>query len=984
MAIAGDQTPDGTMSDDMWLDRLPSHPIFSFASTLDDEINVVAMAIRNTDVLVARGNELRMASLLEVKHGGDGASNHSIRSYRRLRASKLDFAIEILIVNPTGKLLAVVGSHQVVVVVLPRSGALTHGLQGTSAMDTVVDINVKAAAVGSFYHHVSLGNRARIAGAQWHPWGSVGKSLLIMTRDGVLREYDAEDVEEPAQTLYLFDRQQNVDAGPVYNLGDESVMHDRLRHLRSRSRSQTPIRSLAGDRARRSTSRLAFDDNSDSGDETMDNDFDKTFHTASGSLGNMGTKDRKVVSFTLALDLRSTAEEEKTSTAHDWSPLTVYALCSTGDVYALCPFLPKEATIPSSYLHSLASFVRLHQTSIANADVDDVAEAQSNATAARFVAALLKEASSQRSTRVRASTPQKPRRAMSATPMSVDLDDEMERHADEMDDLVNVRNPVHISQSQPVAQGPFLLTPAPHELSEDREANATDIFFAHYTEGKTAGVNVIGIASDDGRVDICLALDPVRPRWLAERSVSRTRSQASRKTGRYALSDSEDEEDQQSLNAINATANAMENLPTLLVYETIDLDLLSIAGDSFEAKENFLSRSAVRLLLDPLYPDTVYVRHTAGVHAIRFGRWANDLATVLQAGSTTEGNMQLQRMLHQSTPSDVIFLVSTIAKNGQQGQPNPITSVCVVTDIYLCYSLLALASSGSLIALELSLRVEDDSIYEDAREGDVSRIFTSKALEDEKETLYSSLLDQTGGAFDAPDLFKPARTAPSLPKTIARANGQAELRVTPDTLRTLASTVQTLRGRVRDIVHAGNTVQARLELQMEELKRQLGKIAQIHDRLNKGQQSKSIAGRVKAIMERQTTIAKRSDRLLQRLIESHSPELSAQEINWLAEMQRLEAQLGAKQSGADTEDDTISSRMQALRHQIEQVKRQVEERERDGGDTTNEQQAPMFSTKQLRDVEAMLAAQSQVLDSDRTKILHLNTLVRRHVRGVRS
>ena len=100
------------------------------------------MAIRNSDLFVSFGKELRMTSLLEAKH------EFARQSYKRLTSKSLDFSIQRLLVNPIGNLLAVVGSHKVVVVVIPRSSQQS-------------DIPVKASIVGSFYHHERIGGISR-------------------------------------------------------------------------------------------------------------------------------------------------------------------------------------------------------------------------------------------------------------------------------------------------------------------------------------------------------------------------------------------------------------------------------------------------------------------------------------------------------------------------------------------------------------------------------------------------------------------------------------------------------------------------------------------------------------------------------------------------------------------------------------------------------------------------------------------------------
>lgn len=96
----------------------------------------------------------------------------------------------------------------------------------------------------------------------WHPWGEAGSTLLVMTVDGKLREYDVSlDPEEPSKT---------VDFVPEKKRG----------------------------------AFIAQDDS-----------------------------EREVASFIFGKGKA------------DWGPLTIYALMRSGDVYAVCPYLPTHAYV---------------------------------------------------------------------------------------------------------------------------------------------------------------------------------------------------------------------------------------------------------------------------------------------------------------------------------------------------------------------------------------------------------------------------------------------------------------------------------------------------------------------------------------------------------------------------------------------------------------------------------------------------------------
>ncbi|EJD53549.1 hypothetical protein AURDEDRAFT_80006 [Auricularia subglabra TFB-10046 SS5] len=141
------------------------------------------MCVREADIILAAGAQLRM-----VPVQGDLASK---KSYNALDAPDLGFAVYQLLPSPNGKLLAVAGLHQVVVVVLPRPGYWKSESQRVA---------VKSLTLGE-RHHKRKGS-PRVVKLDWHSWGEHGATLLVGTADGVVREYDAsQNPDEPQQTI---------------------------------------------------------------------------------------------------------------------------------------------------------------------------------------------------------------------------------------------------------------------------------------------------------------------------------------------------------------------------------------------------------------------------------------------------------------------------------------------------------------------------------------------------------------------------------------------------------------------------------------------------------------------------------------------------------------------------------------------------------------------------------------------------------------
>ncbi len=104
---------------------------------------------------------------------------------------RIPFAITSIHVNPTGKLLAVVGLSQVHICIFPRASAgvsvsvsVSVSAAGRIGELAAHSVDAKAIPLGSFYHNEGS---ERIAKVDWHPWAQGGASLLVLTEDGILR-----------------------------------------------------------------------------------------------------------------------------------------------------------------------------------------------------------------------------------------------------------------------------------------------------------------------------------------------------------------------------------------------------------------------------------------------------------------------------------------------------------------------------------------------------------------------------------------------------------------------------------------------------------------------------------------------------------------------------------------------------------------------------------------------------------------------------
>lgn len=964
------------------------------------------MSVRGTDLIAVVDNEVRIASLVDVKAS---ASNQSIVpscssstklpsscSYKVLvpgQGIKIGFDIRSLSINPTGKLLACVGDSQITLMVLPRSGYMKH-------VDR--EIVCRTVPIAPYYH--SAHSETSVAKVDWHPWGENGTSLLVLTEDGLLREYDvAKDTAEPQQTASFVPVQAR------------SVIQ------RSRSRSATPGLASHPDAFSAGHGIRSFGLSAEDDDATT---------AVSFTLCVANTPSPRSTSFDQEADRTWAEEATRSNSPADWSPLTMFGLMKNGDVWALCPFIPKSATVPAAYIHNLAKLASYRANTIESQQTSHVD------TQLRYVNSLLKQASKDSANHVgersRSVTPAPERMTQSRSTSAMNLDEltdsprasaQLEQAAQGIEQVQNGPVRLHppswsyrqdISQGgsakkAPRPQGPFLLKPAPVELCDQRESMACDLVWTWLTDESSSaessaavtGLGALSIVGHDGRVDVALLFESVEAAWDAPSSKYRPaarRQSKSRKTNRYGLSDTEDEADE--LQAL--TLEDRDTLPCLLVYETIDLGMLDTALDngvsSHSAASDLLrgkmSCNKPCFVRDPLYGDTIYVYHVFGAQCLGFATWvpkllqalnlpsqdqldntAGDETSVVQSESREQA---LAKMLHYGYNTEVVWIVNTVAPESGTGlDMNPVTAVSILSDVYLSYAFLGLTADLQLVGVELSLRVDLDALDLAATREASLTVGATDTIDGQKP--YVSLLGD-GPAFQPPRMFALSAGVQGLPQHPRRAalsgtSTKSELEITPDLLRALGKTVETYRHEIRDVVSAGNAVQARLDLQVREMTRQLDKLNSIRLRCQDLGSKGMLGERVAKIAATQLQLVARIDRALQRLMDSHEPSLSMYEKKWFQELERIADEVGISRTDArafkvDTKSNrkSLSAKAELLSHQLSLLRPQMAALHAQDGP----QQHGLLGGEQLKKVEKLLSNQAAMLAEAKQKVSQLN------------
>ncbi|KAI0750939.1 hypothetical protein C8Q80DRAFT_1335569 [Daedaleopsis nitida] len=811
-------------SEQDWDELLTNHPMFSLPksvsgpsgkgelsldlslSSLPDFVNLdpvddnptpsgrrQAVAIKDADLIVAVGSEIRITSLGDSK----GTRGTSQKSYKILHTPNVRFEIHQVALNPNGKLLAVAGAFQVAVIVLPRIGF-------NKLVTATVDC--KSFQVGQYHHAAETS--APVAKIDWHPWGQGGSTLLVMTTDGRLREYDiSADADEPQQTL--------------------SFVPDR----------------------RMSNSYIADD-----------------------------AADREVASFAFGKGRA------------DWGPLTVYAVMKSGDIYAICPYMPKNSSVPSSYVHALECYVAAKQEYLSNSTNGDAASSDSLTTLYdyqhKYVSALLKQLP--------------PGTAWPATNRVVP-----------MHPPTTIKNPR-------ARQGPFLLQPAPRGLAGGEGGDATDIVYmsfgddaAEESDGETERLGLILVASQEGKVDLFLDVEKVEARWEQKQHPSR-------------------------------------DLPMLATYESIDLGILSTLRKSSPSLLDLVKGNHPVFQLDPIHDDALYVYHAFGVHALHLGSLLKGLAILLRDGNESDNNGSgLEASLETVKNTEVHPILLTFSV--EQQSSTPVIGVAIPNDVYLTYSMFILTSSMRMSVFPLTLR-SDSSVVAETRVPSPEKkppaiapppASSSKSLFNSKpkpEPAPSSAL--TSKASPTPPEGPPAYVSLlsaepwAIPPAIARPTGlpgnprlslpkppggsAGEMVLTPDTLRYLGTTVEKISSQIHDAELAHRATEARAALQEQEFRRQretCARMLEIVRALATARQEKAQA-RIAKVQEGQKVLLARLDRVLQGLMKKAVPELSENEAKWFEELRRMKAEV----VGAGKYDDrSLVAKAKLLRNEVDRL-----------------------------------------------------------------
>ena len=237
-------------------------------------------------------------------------------------------------------------------------------------------------------------------------------------------------------------------------------------------------------------------------------------------------------------------------------------------------------------------------------------------------------------------------------------------------------------------------------------------------------------------------------------------------------------------------------------------------------------------------------------------------------------------------------------------------------DVYITYSIFVLTSAMRMKVLPLSLQPEVPSPPSDDLSTSQSKARTllleaPKSTENTEGTEVVCFLKEP---FEIPAVIaQPTfiRSCNYLPEP--RPEGMTgPMTLTPEGLRYLSVTTDLFQTDVHAVMLSARTLEHRVRLQREELRRQvacaadlLGLIKQLKETRRNAMQQKvaSVQAGLKALLAKE-------DRILNALMKKASPDLSENETKWFQELKRMRVEIKGL---ARYDSDTLSARTATVR-----------------------------------------------------------------------
>ncbi|KAJ1736219.1 hypothetical protein LPJ61_000003 [Coemansia biformis] len=936
---------------DEWLQLLAHHPMFGSQST-DNEGSCGrssrgCLAVRGTELFAAVGNEVRWINLKACKDAfvrhegkrlglrntgaeggarGRGSAESGLDAVKavpwyRLGCEALSFDISRLSINASGKLLAVVGSHQVAVVVLPPPGAVAKGVRGafTAALIGAADddesdegawidcrsmllatapgagpatpTDVKSdrdtqrrspRAAAGLLAAANWSARTRVVDVLWHPLSTTSSHLLTLQANGSVKIFDvSEDVDTPEQTLSLF---------------------------------------------------------------------------SASSAAGVGFAMSQAVSFCMG-----------SPTSVGWSRATVYVLTNTGELYSLCPVLPQLCTIEQGWAEGLLETAELdvrewqaeeYGASVSIYTPPELIDARA---AAKWLSQLLDLDKSRANA------------AVGAHHLHLVLPAALMQP-------VAAQGP-YLFQPEPVPANDAAYDSSSSSDSEpesgarskggrDADCDPDDACDVLYMESSSGtGVGLVAIAYCDAHVEVFADLEPAIGRWV-DTSARRTQAHdlpvlatlASIDLSVTPLAGAEKAKDGRQIGAVSLIADVLSpavfyGLHTHGVHR---VDMRSWTG-----------------LLDKAIGLGSEAERSAALDWVLFaldGRVnASSSSTAEQGarGALARSCVQCIVHTHPSASRPTIPVVGAVTIDDIYLSYSLLALVAPCQLVGVTLPLIGGPTDGG-DGEEVVPGVAGSG---DERERDPSgnrrKLDISAGA---KDVVYVPRLPSSG--YEAPTGLaggSGAAVAPlQQPRLVLRDDSRGESGVSEERLKLLGSVAGQMRGQLAATVSAHSAMQKRLELQVQEHQRQHDKLSAIASGFQQHlQQMRQSQQRLDTLRENGQRVGLRVDQLLRQLLSHYQPELTPAERGFAHEVRDIDVQV----NGADGYHRLVD-RLQERVYDMQALAKLAAARA--GGATADGRagsQRPQLSKPALSKIEQMLEDEQSRLKETCSRIIELQDVV---------
>ncbi|KAH9815116.1 hypothetical protein DFH28DRAFT_968772 [Melampsora americana] len=918
-----------------WMASFSDHPIFTSGSPSNGKdkmlessppSKLISVIINQHDLVVAHGNELRLTSMAKYKSAASSQiPNISQDSYKVLKPSvPMNFPrgpITQLVPNPTSQLLAICSDFEICVIALPR---LDEHMNTSFFLECETLLVGESGLAGDEMASIAF-SQMRVAKVLWHGLSYRAGTLLALYSNGLVHEYDiTRDSKRPTQIL---DFSSPLGILPHHTIdqdtGEITETHDEL-IARMLGTANSPCPSS---RTRRESS----------GPQNL------ARNRREGTFSAEDVSATKAVSMCFGTGIG------------DWGPMTLYGLMENGDLYAICPYLPRNAIIPITYKSSLLFFLTtkleaLSKSSPCAEESQDIRLLQRSLYhSLDFLNAIEKLSQAQ------------------PDGIASNL-----RPKDEMIDLYGML------KARPLRQGPFLMQPSPIELNSESEELASDLIHIRYQassgtgqsefDPSACGVGIFMIAYQN-RVDVHIEVDKVEPYWQ--------------------------------LLPLNETSYEAEAiLPALITHETIDLQLPDGGQNSPNSFGPMLSDEdvgGVYFVKDTRHPDVVFVWHRFGVQAISMLRWIDPLTSLFQEYTTTRSSRSrdIQQTIESLGGADVRWVIKTASPDqlSTESASTPLGVQClaVVDDAYLGYALLSNfddlqillhplrhrpvsslthrlplpgsdsgnPGTGDVLSNSLAGKKHQASPLSRVQEGQADRRF------------YTSLLAKS---------WTPSRLLNGQPLSSSLSNIKIpqDLNSTDSkSFRFIVEVNNELDRQIRGVIEAANESQDRLKLQIVEYERQLSQACSAQETLarfaDQSPLSTDTEARISRITACQQQLLERSDDVLQRLTDRVNPTLSEGERRWFSELRRMKTEVGCEDKTGSRASGGLLADVEKMKADLQSINQAVKKLpEHLQVEWTRGTTQGRLGDKQIHDIQHRLVQGTTCLEWVQNQIQELN------------